>query len=40
MMSLFTSYMTAQTLYSYGGKNNETYLGCFNCNDYDSVWNE
>ena len=39
---LFTSYMTAQTLHLYGGKNNENYLGCLNCNNYDSdsVWNE
>ncbi len=32
----------SQTLHIYGGQNNETYLGCINCNtlDANSIWNE
>jgi len=31
----------SQTLYIYGGQNNEVYLGCLNCNKFDSksIWN-
>ena len=31
-----------QTLHLYGGSNHDVYLGCLNCNDYDSssIWNE
>lgn len=31
-----------QTLHLYGGDNNKQYLGCLNCNNYDSdsIWNE
>jgi hypothetical protein len=31
-----------QTFYLYGGQNNDEYLGCLNCNNYDknSIWNE
>lgn len=31
----------AQTLHLYGGKNHDVYLGCLNCNAYDSnsIWN-
>ena len=32
----------AQTLHLYGGKSHQIYLGCLNCNQYDSnsIWNE
>lgn len=31
-----------QTMHLYGGKNHDVYLGCLNCNNYDSdsIWNE
>jgi hypothetical protein len=31
-----------QTLHLYGGSGHDIYLGCLNCNDYDSnsIWNE
>lgn len=34
--------ISAQVLHLYGGKNNDVYLGCLNCNNYDSdsIWNE
>lgn len=33
---------TSQTLHIYGGQNHDEYLGCLNCNSYDtnSIWNE
>jgi hypothetical protein len=39
---LFTVNLTAQTLHLYGGHNYRVYLGCLNCNEYDSnsVWNQ
>jgi hypothetical protein len=32
----------SQTLHIYGGQNHKEYLGCLNCNNYDtnSIWNE
>jgi hypothetical protein len=32
----------AQTLHLYGGNNNDVYLGCLNCDSYNSnsIWNE
>lgn len=34
--------ISSQTMHLYGGKNNDVYLGCLNCNNYnaDSIWNE
>jgi len=36
------SIVSAQTLHIYGGTNHDEYLGCLNCNSYDSnsIWNE
>ena len=37
----FSGVTSAQTLHLYGGKNHNVYLGCLNCDKYDSnsVWN-
>ena len=37
-----SSYVNAQHLHIYGGKNHDVYLGCLTCNDYssESIWNE
>ncbi|WP_047547300.1 hypothetical protein [Psychroserpens sp. Hel_I_66] len=33
---------SGQTMHLYGGSNHDVYLGCLNCNSYDSnsIWNE
>ncbi len=38
---LLSSNIFAQTLHLYGGKNHDEYLGCLNCNKFDSnsIWN-
>lgn len=38
---LFSLKLNAQTLLIYGGDNHDVYLGCLNCNKYESssVWN-
>lgn len=42
LFSLLTNFGFSQSLHLYGGSNNEVYLGCLNCNSYDSdsIWNE
>jgi len=39
---IFSNFSFGQTLHLYGGENNKQYLGCLNCNNYDSdsIWNE
>lgn len=39
---LFSLALHSQTLYLYGGENNEIFLGCLNCDDYssNSIWND
>lgn len=39
---LIANFSLAQTLLIFGGKNNNTFLGCLNCNKYDtsSIWNK
>ena len=39
---LISSTTFSQTLHLYGGSNHDVYLGCLNCNNYDSnsIWNE
>ncbi len=43
VLILMTIYlgMSAQVLHIYGGQNNQVYLGCINCNKFDSksIWN-
>lgn len=36
-----TTIAHSQTLHLYGGKNHDVYLGCLNCDEYnsDSIWN-
>lgn len=38
----FSTTCISQTLHIYGGQNQDEYLGCLNCNNYDknSIWNE
>ena len=47
IFTIFTIFITAtisfsQTLHLYGGKNHDVYLGCLNCDSYNSnsIWNE
>lgn len=47
IFTIFTIFITAtisfgQTLHLYGGKNHDVYLGCLNCDAYNSnsIWNE
>ncbi|ATA90849.1 hypothetical protein CGC56_00860 [Capnocytophaga canimorsus] len=42
LLLLITGSISAQTLHIYGGKDHDVYLGCLNCDNYnsDSVWNE
>lgn len=37
-----TTFCYSQNLHLYGGRNNDVYLGCLNCDSYDknSIWNE
>ena len=39
---ILTSITYGQTLHLYGGNNHDVYLGCLNCDSYDSnsIWNE
>lgn len=39
---LITSITIGQTLHLYGGQNHDVYLGCLNCDSYNSnsIWNE
>jgi hypothetical protein len=39
---LYFNKIEAQSLHLYGGENQDVYLGCLNCNKYDSksIWNE
>ena len=41
-LTFLSFYAKSQTLHLYGGKNHDVYLGCLNCNNYDSnsIWNE
>jgi len=41
-LTFLSFYAKNQTLHLYGGKNHDVYLGCHNCNNYDSdsIWNE
>jgi len=41
VLFLFTVQGNSQTLHIYGGNNHDVYLGCLNCNKYDSnsIWN-
>lgn len=41
ILSLLFYRASAQTLHLYGGKSHDVYLGCLNCDKYDSnsVWN-
>lgn len=38
---LVSRFVNGQTLHLYGGPNHDVYLGCLNCNNYDSnsIWN-
>lgn len=38
---LISTFSSAQTLHIYGGKNHDEYLGCLNCDKYNSnsIWN-
>ena len=47
IFTIITIFITAtssfsQTLHLYGGKNHDVYLGCLNCDAYNSnsIWNE
>jgi hypothetical protein len=43
VISLFVTFnLHAQTLQLYGGKDHDQYLGCLNCNEFDtsSIWNK
>jgi len=41
LLLAFTTTTYSQTLHLYGGKNNDVYLGCLNCDKYNSnsIWN-
>jgi hypothetical protein len=42
MLSFFGLSINAQTLHIYGGRDHDVYLGCLNCNSFNSnsIWNE
>ena len=42
LLCLLPFLSTGQTLHLFGGYNSDVYLGCLNCNEFDSnsVWNE
>ena len=42
LLLLWSAISSAQSLYLYGGKEHDVFLGCLTCNDFNSksVWNE
>jgi len=41
LLVFLSTIVQAQTLHLYGGKSHDVYLGCLNCNNYnsESIWN-